>query len=156
MLFSYGCRRKRGEEGSEEKRQLTPTLLYAGPTNIDKQRSKQEQAKSPDRSVILLSHDKNETIERSQYATMRSNPVILLSHAKENNKNGPPAQPRAARHSHPFNTWKGRTIERLQGAVVHNNHSQENITCLGNTVGQRLLNDKSSNSIKDSTAAQPS
>ena len=41
------------EEGSEETTTRPLDLLYAGTTNETKQRSKREQTKSPDRSVIL-------------------------------------------------------------------------------------------------------
>ena len=67
------------EEGSEGKQRLTPKPLYAEATNIDKQRNKQKQAKSPDRSVIPLSHDKKRTIERPQCTVIT---VIRISHDK--------------------------------------------------------------------------
>ena len=51
----------KGEEKGSGETTFSPAhLLYAGTTNATKQRSKQEQAKSPDRSVILLSHGKEE------------------------------------------------------------------------------------------------
>ena len=61
------------EEGNGETTTHLLDLLYAKATNKTKQQNKRGQTKSPDRSVILLSHDKKRTIERPQSAAMRSN-----------------------------------------------------------------------------------
>ena len=60
---------RREEEGSEETiTHPPPNLLYAGATNTVKQRNKQEQAKSPDQSVILYHMGR----ENNRMALMRS------------------------------------------------------------------------------------
>ena len=64
------------EEGNKENDYPHPNLLYAGATNATKQRNKYEQAKSPDRSVILLSHDKRRTIGNARGA-------VVCSHAQQ-------------------------------------------------------------------------
>ena len=55
-----------------------------------------------------------------------------------------------------YHMTKKNTIERPQAqpcAAMRSNHSQESITCLGNTVGQRLPTSNCTNSIKGSTVA---
>ena len=61
-----------GKRGVKKQRPIPLELLYAKATNAAKQKNKQGQVKSPDRSVIILSHDKTRTIELPQRAVLRS------------------------------------------------------------------------------------
>ena len=70
-----------GEEGSEETTTHPLDLLYAGTTNETKQRNKRDQTKSPDQSVILLSHDKKGTMERPKAQSCAAITVRKISHA---------------------------------------------------------------------------